>query len=516
LTKKIGASLCGLALIFLCSCSNSGSPSVPAVAAGNRLSTTGNPQVALYSISPSKDASVHVEFGTDTTYGRSTSPQTTPTGGGAVNILVAGMLGLTKYHMRAVVDFTDGTQFLDDDQTFTTGAVPTGHLPGLTATTSAGGTPQPGVEMLDLIGSQPGVLAIDLSGNIIWTYSFTGGTAADLVQPIKLLPNGHFLVQISPTSSFPVTNNPPAGTIITAREVDLAGNTIHELTLDTLNSRLNTTGIPFSILDLHHDILALPNGHWIILGNITKQIQGLGNVLGDVLVDVDENMMPVWTWSTFDHLDVNRHPLGLPDWTHANAVVYSKDDGNLLLSMRHQHWLIKIDYNNGTGAGDIMWRLGTGGDFTLAGGTDPSDWFYAQHGPAFVSANTTGQFSMVLFDNGNNRIYPPADPCTTAPTPSCNYSSAPIIQIDENAHTATIGFHDKPLTFSIFGGNAEVLANGNIEYDICGITLPPSGNSTVSEVTDEASPRTVWHLAIAGANAYRAFRLPSLYPGVQW
>ena len=35
--------------------------------------------------------------------------------------------------------------------------------------------------------------------------------------------------------------------------------------------------------------------------------------------------------------------------------------------------------------------LGYQGDFTLVGGTDPTDWFYAQHGPSFVTTNTTGQ-----------------------------------------------------------------------------------------------------------------------------
>ncbi len=40
-----------------------------------------------------------------------------------------------------------------------------------------------------------------------------------------------------------------------------------------------------------------------------------------------------------------------------------KDDGNLIISIRHQNWLVKIDYNNGAGAGDILWHLGYQGDF---------------------------------------------------------------------------------------------------------------------------------------------------------
>jgi len=29
---------------------------------------------------------------------------------------------------------------------------------------------------------------------------------------------------------------------------------------------------------------------------------------------------------SFDHLDVNRHLNGLPDWTHSNAIVYTRTE----------------------------------------------------------------------------------------------------------------------------------------------------------------------------------------------
>jgi len=43
----------------------------------------------------------------------------------------------TPYHMRAKVSLSDGTQFADADQTFTTGK-PVKTLPVLTATNNAG------------------------------------------------------------------------------------------------------------------------------------------------------------------------------------------------------------------------------------------------------------------------------------------------------------------------------------------------------------------------------------------
>ena len=62
---------------------------------------------------------------------------------------------------------------------------------------------------------------------------------------------------------------------------------------------------------------------------------------------------------------------GPSDWTHANAIAWSPADGNLLVSMRAQDWVIKIDYANGTGDGHVIWRLGEGGDFTI-NSSDPS------------------------------------------------------------------------------------------------------------------------------------------------
>ena len=237
---------------------------------------------------------------------------------------------------------------------------------------------------------------------------------------------------------------------------------------------------------------------------------GVTNVLGDVLVDLDASLNPVWVWNQFDVLDVNRQPMQFPDWTHSNAVIYSADDKNLIVSIRHQHWLVKIDYEDGKGDGHILWKLGHQGDFTLMNGTDPTDWFYAQHGPAFASANSTGQFLLSIFDNGDGRVYPTA--CSGT---SCNYSTAKILQIDEQAKTATIQTSvTAPPQYSFWGGNAEVLKNGNLEFNASAV---PPGNTTsdVFERTAESSSQTVWQLHIP-VSAYRSFRMPSMYPGVQW
>src|SRR5262249_17990239 len=151
---------------------------------------------------------------------------------------------------------------------------------------------------------------------------------------------------------------------------------------------------------------------------------GTTTVQGDVLVDLDPNGNPVWAWNAFDYLSVTRHLMGLPDWTHANAIVYNPADGNLMISMRHQSWIVGIDYQNGAGSGRVLWRLGQAGDFALAGG-DPSQWFYAQHFPNIIQSNGP-QITLAIFDNGNLRILnAQGDSCGAPPAPAC-YSRATI------------------------------------------------------------------------------------------
>lgn len=496
----------------------SGSAVLKVVAPGV-ITATANLQVAQYTISPPATANVSVQFGFTTDYGFSTWSQPTPQLGGAVSLFVAGMRANTLYHMRGIVQFGDGAQFIDTDQTFTTGNLQAAQVPTLTATKTSGMTPQSGVELLDLanIGTTTNkfpVVATDLSGNVLWTYD--PGIAGVIPGPIKMLPNGHFLINLAGTTA--------DGANSVLQEVDLTGKLIWQMTAAQLNEALvaaTCAGCNITVVGTHHDFVMLPNGHLIVIASTQQVLAGV-TVFGDVLIDLDQNHNPVWIWNEFDHLDTNRRPFGYPDWTHTNAVLYSPDDGNLIISMRHQNWVVKIDYNNGSGAGDILWHLGYQGDFTLMtpGGaidTDATDWFYAQHGPSFVTTNTAGKFSLVLFDNGDDRgvSVTVGGTCGVTGQPAC-YSTVPVLQLDETAKTATLAFNPTAPDYSFFGGNAEVLKNGNIEYDECASTALPANNAVVYEVTQTTPPHTVWQMQIAGQYAYRAIRIPSLYPGVQW
>ena len=482
-------------------------------------STPPNPLVYQYSANAPAGSTVTVQFGPDTNYGKSTSPVTVPDGANSVTILVAGMKPSTTYHLQAIKNLPDGTQQSDPDKTFTTPSVSQSIIPSSSVTLPPGMTPSSGVELVTLtkpIGNDSNklrILAVDPFGNIIWYYDYD--YSLGIAQPIKLLPNGHFLVNLFGVVGTPKTS--PGGTV---REIDLAGNTIHEFTVDDLNQELTAAAYDWTAVSIHHDLLALPNGHIILLVNAYKNFTDLPGypgttaVLGDYIVDLDPSYKPVWVWSTFDHLDVNRHPMLFPDWTHSNALVYSSDDGNLLLSIRHQYWVVKIDYANGQGTGDILWKLGYQGDFTLLNSNSPAGWFYAQHYAHIVSSNTSGDFQLGLFDNGDNRVLDNNGTiCGATGAPAC-YSRPTIFEVNESTKTAQL-IWSYPTVYANWGGVVQELPNTNMFVDINTPSDNPNG-ARVLELTQEQTPQIVWQLDINGQNSYRTTHLPSLYPGVQW
>ena len=64
-----------------------------------------------------------------------------------------------------------------------------------------------------------------------------------------------------------------------------------------------------------------------------------------------------------------------------------------------------------------------------------------------------------------------------------------------------------------YGGNSKFAPFQII--DIALGAIAPSG-SRIQEVANEMIPRLMWQMDVIGQLAYRRFRMPSLYPGVQW
>lgn len=481
-SQRLSRTVRALALICLLGCSTT-----VFSASSSSVSATSHPLVARYTYVAPQSASVYVEFGEDTHYGRRTSTYAYEKHGPALEILVAGMKASTTYHMRAVAQLLDGSLQYDADRTFTT-SVPDVALPTIHVTHTSL-TPAAGVEFMDLVSPDPAQpsrsLVTDLDGNVIWYYP------GDADVPTKLLANGHLLL----VSDFFL------------REVDLTGATVRKASMGNFIPRI--THAEPGPGAFHHDFALLPNGHTVFLTQVYETVPTSDNPSGDTvvdngLIDIDENWRPTWVWHALDHLDVNRHPWwGLPDWLHSNAVVYDPRDHNLIVSVRHQNWVIKIDYRDGAGTGNVLWKLGYQGDFTLIGGGN-ADWFWAQHDPTFTSFDGPATEHMAIFDNGDFRTNDVGQSCGR--NNGC-YSRGVVLQLDEAAKTAQVVYEDR-LPYASWGGSAVQLSNGDLEF-----AMSPLGR--VVEVTHDPAPQIVWQLDI-NQFTYRSQRIPSLYPGVSW
>src|SRR4051812_36980020 len=358
------------------------------------VSPTLNPLVALYSAPPCEHGAVRVWFrpANSTPDVRWTSTNTLPCERDVSrNFVVAGMLANTTYEMF------HGVGNMKHASTaplrFTTGAPPASlSIPPFTVRQAP--DPDAGVRrglVYHNLASRPAanavnLLATDLSGRVVWYYDPLASGLIGIGLPGSApLPNGTVLLGGRDTHR--------ALGLDVLREIDLAGNPLRETNIDAVNAQLRARGQEI-IFGFHHEFTRLPNGNIATLGWTQRTVDVGGTptrYAGDMLVVLDDNLQVVWTWDAFDHLDVARvaspplictgAPCPLPgavDWVHENAISWSPSDGNLLISVRLQDWVIKIDYANGRGDGHIIWRLGQGGDFAL-NAPDPDAWFSHQH-----------------------------------------------------------------------------------------------------------------------------------------
>jgi arylsulfate sulfotransferase len=153
--------------------------------------------------------------------------------------------------------------------------------------------------------------------------------------------------------------------------------------------------------------------------------------------------------------------------------------------MRNQSWILKIDYENGTGTGEILWRLGEGGDFQIVGG-GPSRWFFGQHDPNLVLDNGS-QLTLAIWDNGNFRIDSSGQ--AYGGTIAC-YGRATIFQVDQTARVANVVWQDRPGPYDFWGGSIAVLPNGNVEFDQTSLFgFVPASRIVLAHVSSVAQDR---------------------------
>jgi hypothetical protein len=459
------------------------------VGTGAVISPTSNPLVALYSAPPSAGSSMYVQFSP-----LSPNPTWTSTAqlrivpGESTNFLVAGLLPDTTYLMRHVLD--DGTA--SAPLAFTTGSLPTDlTFPKFTVQQA----PAPGTDLTQDMIYHVGVgvpngtvdtLATDPMGNVNWYYDPVANNFPSFTP--SLVPGGTVLL---------IGGNLEAAWGDTLREVDLAGDTLRETNVDAVNAQLAALG-QHSILNFHHDAQRLPNGDTAVLAQTQRTIDVNGTptkYLGDMVIVLDQNFQVAWVWDAFDWLDTNRLPAlgdGPGDWLHSNSIAWSPEDGDLLVSVRNQSWVIKIAYSDGAGDGHVVWRLGQGGDFTI-NSSDPSPWFSYQHDARYVNGST-----IVLFDDGNVRhqTNPHAD------------SRGQELLLDEKTMQATLVVNADLGSFNAALGAAQRLPNGSLAFTPGFQGSPPNNFGQSIEVLPDGTKTYVQKMT---GYEYRSYLMSTLY-----
>jgi len=476
------------------------------------VSATAHPLVALYSAPPCPvGSSIFVEvWRAAQAYSQYTSVVPCQAGT-SMNFYLAGMRASTTYQLNHEV-ITGSKTTVSRTLSFTTGSIPASiQLPNFDVLAQPTG--QSSLTQDILLHSYtlyyPRAVATDFLGNVTW-YNPSVGI---LQRPVT---GGTMLLTGSDGS------DPMNGRGQLLREIDLAGNVVRETTASRISEQLAAMGEPQAIDSFNHEAVRLPNGDTAVLASLervypagTQGSTAPVDILGNIVLILDQNWQLVWFWNAFDHLDVSRTailgeictntdpgcpPLALTstanDWLHANSINYIPADGNLIVSLRNQDWVVKIDYSNGNGTGNVLWRLGMQGDFKM-NSSDPYPWFTHQHDATYENGGTS---LLSVYDNGNTRV---------AQNPGLTENSrGQVLQLDETNFTASLVVNVDLAVYSAAFGSVQLLANGG--YNFMSGWLNP-GLFPYSIDLELSAAGVAFNLESIPAAAYRSFRMSSFY-----
>lgn len=503
---------------------------------------------------------------------------------------VAGMYPSSTYTMYAQTK-TNGTITNGSSLSFTTAALPTGiTFPIFTPTPAGTDTTYPVVlhNFITFSGTStteyPDV-ATDLDGNIIWYYSPNDSTNSDvLTRP--LVGGGELTFQDDIAWAGNVTQEQflrqidLAGNVV--RETNMGAVQQELLALGSKDGGPCTaithpTVGSACIGAFHHDaIQTLPNGYMAALVDLEKifpagtqgDTTGLPvDIIGDMILVFNSNWQVVWYWDVFNPngggtgyapLPITRTaPLketcgtstaGCPpmfllgtgiaplahDWLHANSLYYwpAPQDGNttggdIIWSSRHQDLVLKVDYKDGSGTGNILWTMGATDDglqpaskFTFVNTyNDPWPWFSHQHD---VGMENAGAGPLTVFDNGDTRVSsaPLGLGTNCHPTGGVNDcdSRGMALTVDESTMMVTPVVSYDLGGYSTAMGSAQLLSNGNYFFENpIVVNLTKGGTFGYSmEISGTGPPAPQVGPAdvimdLGASQHYRGFQMQSLY-----
>ena len=257
--------------------------------------------------------------------------------------------------------------------------------------------------------------------------------------------------------------------------------------------------IPVATRYFHHAVIELPDGVLAALSVTTREFddyplseedpdgeRGHRLVVADTVAEFYPDGTLLREHNFLDILDPYRVGYGLDapfwtkaevapdgaDWTHANGLAHDPNDDSLVVTIRHQDCVIKIDRQSGA----LKWILGAPDRWNepwaakLLKPVGKPDWFWHPHDPSFLKDG-----SLMLFDNGESGAVPP--------TPRRNLDSlvsrAIAYRLDEGAGTCEpVWSFEGPYSMYVSGA-VELPQTGNIFVTFGGITLTrPDGART--------------------------------------
>jgi hypothetical protein len=296
---------------------------------------TSHPLVFLYSSPGCESGRARVQFQSATSPAQYT-PYKPCVAAQSLNFYLAGLAPDASYAATLLLDAGRGST-AGPAVVFQTGDVPSNlALPTVIQAPASSGSQS---ILLQSPVSQPAI-ATDMNGNLLW---FGPSGLIYLTQPGA---GGTFFGILAGGADL-------ARAIV--RQFDLVGMTVRETNAARVNEQLAALG-KRAISGFHHDARSLPDGRTVVLGDVEQiltDVQGPGpvDVIGDMILVLDADLQVVWSWDTFDHLDVSRRavlgetclayagcaPYSLRgdanDWTHGNSVE-GTSDGALLFSSR--------------------------------------------------------------------------------------------------------------------------------------------------------------------------------------
>jgi hypothetical protein len=378
------------------------------------------------------------------------------------------------------------------------------------------------------------LVAVDDQGEVVWYYR-----ADHRISDARQTSRGTLLYQFG------------RGAV----ELDALGNVIARWQATGLDDEVPDGAVPIETDTFHHEVFELPSGELVTLSTEVRSLdeyptsetdpgapRATANVVGDVILQFqrDGSISKTWKlldildpyrigykslWDFFDRTDYRHVVGGTKNWSHTNAVIHDPSDDSLIVSVRHQDALVKIDRETGR----LIWILGDPAGWNepwqqhLLKPEGPVEWPYHTHAPMITPEGT-----LLVYDNGNYRAMPFTKPVEAADS----HSRVVEYAIDEEAKTVRqvwiYGGPGSDMSFTVFVGDADwlpqtgnvLVTEGGHVVDEQGIPLDDSNEgrkwARIVEVTHTNSPEKVFELLVGGEEApgwsvYRSERVERLY-----